>query len=49
MRPAPLLLALIVAWGLLGLPVVFGAWPRWTWAACAAAIALLALVDLLRL
>ena len=49
MRPAPLLLALVLGWGLLGLPVAFGLWPRWSWGAAAAAIALLALVDLLRL
>jgi len=49
MRPAPLLLVLLLAWGLLGLPVAFGLWPRWSWAAAGAAIAVLALVDLLRL
>ena len=49
MRPAPLLLVLLLAWSLLGLPVAFGLWPRWSWAAAGAAIAVLALVDLLRL
>ncbi|QHB73177.1 DUF58 domain-containing protein [Stenotrophomonas sp. 364] len=49
MRPAPLLLVLLLAWSLLGLPVAFGLWPRWSWAAAGGAIALLALVDLLRL
>lgn len=49
MRPAPLLLVLLLAWSLLGLPVALGLWPRWSWAAAGAAIAVLALVDLLRL
>ncbi len=49
MRPGPLLLALLVGWGLLGLPVAFGLLPLWAWQATAAAIAVLALIDLLRL
>lgn len=49
MRPAPLLVALLAGWGLLGVPVAFGLWPRWVWYAVAAAIALVGLIDLLRL
>lgn len=49
MRPAPLLLALLVGWAVLGLPVAFGRWPQVAWYGAGAAIALLALVDLLRL
>ncbi|WP_367347276.1 DUF58 domain-containing protein [Stenotrophomonas bentonitica] len=49
MRPGPLLLALLVGWGLLGLPVAFGLLPLWAWQATAAAITVLALIDLLRL
>ena len=49
MRPAPLLVALLAGWGLLGVPVAFGLWPRWVWYAVAAAIALAGLIDLLRL
>ncbi|MCF7750233.1 DUF58 domain-containing protein [Bacillus subtilis subsp. subtilis] len=49
MRPAPLLLALLLAWSLLGVPVAFGLWPRWTWAAGGAVMGVLALVDLVRL
>ncbi len=49
MRPAPLLVALLAGWGLLGVPVVFGLWPRWVWYAVAAAIVLVGLIDLLRL
>ncbi|RRU09381.1 DUF58 domain-containing protein [Stenotrophomonas sp. 278] len=49
MRPAPLLLALLTAWGLFGLAVAFGWVPVWAWWATAGGIALLALVDALRL
>jgi uncharacterized protein (DUF58 family) len=49
MRPGPLLLILLVGWALLGLPVAFGLLPVSAWWASAAAIAVLALVDLLRL
>jgi uncharacterized protein (DUF58 family) len=49
MRPAPLLLALLCGWGLAGLPVAFGLWPLRVWWALAAGIAVLALIDLLRL
>jgi uncharacterized protein (DUF58 family) len=48
-RPAPLLLALLVGWGLFGLAVAFGQLPAWAWYACAGGIALLAGVDALRL
>ncbi len=47
MRPAPLLLALLLAWAALG-GLVLGGWlPRWSWAP-AVAIALPALWDLWR-
>ena len=49
MRPAPLLLALLVGWGLLGLAVAFAWLPVWAWWATAGGIALLALIDALRL
>ena len=49
MRPAPLLLALLTAWGLFGLAVAFGRAPVWAWWASGGGIALLALVDALRL
>jgi len=49
MRPAPLLLALLTAWGLFGLAVAFGWVPVSAWWATAGGIALLALVDALRL
>ncbi|WP_442253736.1 DUF58 domain-containing protein [Stenotrophomonas pavanii] len=48
MRPAPLLLALLLAWAALG-GLVLGGWlPRWSWALAAMAIALPALWDLWR-
>ena len=49
MRPGPLLLVLLVGWALLGLPVAVGLLPGWAWWLCAGVIALLALIDLLRL
>lgn len=49
MRPAPLLLALLVGWGLLGLAVAFAWLPVWAWWATAGGIVLLALIDALRL
>ncbi|MET0889482.1 MAG: DUF58 domain-containing protein, partial [Stenotrophomonas maltophilia] len=49
MRPGPLLLALLAGWGLLGVPVVLGAWPHAAWWAIGAGVGLIALVDLLRL
>ncbi len=49
MRPRALLLALLAGWGLLGVPVVIGIWPHWIWWAIGAGVALIALVDLLRL
>lgn len=48
MRPAPLLLALLVAWAALGGLVLGGLLPRWSWALAAVAIALPALFDLWR-
>ena len=48
MRPAPLLLALLLAWAALG-GLVLGGWlPRWSWALAAVVIALPALWDLWR-
>ncbi|MEN5100248.1 DUF58 domain-containing protein [Stenotrophomonas sp. TWI377] len=49
MRPGALLLALLAGWGLLGVPVVLGAWPQAVWWAIGGGVALIALVDLLRL
>ena len=48
MRPAPLLLALLLAWAALGGLVLGGLLPRWSWALAAVAIALPALFDLWR-
>ncbi len=45
MRPAPLLIALLVAWSLLGLAWLFAGLPAWAWTAAASVIGLLALVD----
>lgn len=47
MRPAPLLLALLMAWGAAGLAVVLGFAPRGAWPALGGAIAALALLDAL--
>lgn len=49
MTPAPLLLVLLMAWAALGGAVLGGWLPRWAWAATGAAVAALALLDLLRL
>ena len=48
MRPAPLLLALLLAWAALGGLVLGGMLPRWSWALAAVAIAVPALMDLWR-
>ena len=48
MRPAPLLLALLLAWAALGGLVLGGFLPRWSWALAALAIAVPALMDLWR-
>jgi len=47
MRPAPLLIALLALWGLLGLPVALHLLPTSAWLATAGAIGLLALADAL--
>ena len=49
MRPARLLMALLVAWSLAGLAVVFAGLPVLAWSACGAALVLLATVDALLL
>src|SRR2546427_9617594 len=48
MRPAPLLLALLLAWAVLGGLVLGGLLPRWSWALAAVAIAVPALMDMWR-
>ncbi|MBA0223652.1 DUF58 domain-containing protein [Stenotrophomonas maltophilia] len=48
MRPAPLLLVLLLAWAALGGVVLAGALPRWSWALVATVIGTLALLDLWR-
>ena len=48
MRPAPLLLVLLLAWAALGGVVLAGALPRWSWALGATVIGTLALLDLWR-
>ncbi|WP_164275037.1 DUF58 domain-containing protein [Stenotrophomonas sp. B1-1] len=45
MRPAPLLLAVLLAWAALGGTVLGGLLPRWSWAAMGLAALLLALLD----
>ncbi|AWH34836.1 MULTISPECIES: DUF58 domain-containing protein [Stenotrophomonas] len=45
MRPAPLLLAVLLAWAALGGMVLGGLLPRWSWAAMGLAALLLALLD----
>ena len=45
MRPAPLLILLLAAWGLAGLAVPFLAWPLWQWQLVGAAIAMVAVLD----
>jgi len=45
MRPAPFLLGLLVAWGLLGLPLVLGGLPWALWYGCGGLLAVLASVD----
>ncbi|HSX65653.1 MAG TPA: DUF58 domain-containing protein, partial [Pseudoxanthomonas sp.] len=47
MRPAPLLIALLVLWGLSGLAVPFLQMPLESWQVAGAALALLIVVDLL--
>lgn len=49
MRPAPLLLAVLTLWGLSGLVVLFLGVPAWIWWLCGGVLAVLALVDGLRL
>lgn len=49
MRPAPLLITLLLLWGLLGLPVALQYLPLAAWGAAAVAIAVLALIDGIRL
>ncbi len=49
MRPAPLLVALCVLWGLLGLPVALQYVPLAAWTGAGTAIATIALIDVLRL
>lgn len=46
-RPAPPLVVAFVLWGMLGIAVAFGMVPMTVWRACADALALLALADLL--
>ncbi|MHC1661957.1 DUF58 domain-containing protein [Stenotrophomonas maltophilia] len=48
MRPASLLLVLLLAWAALGGVVLAGALPRWSWALVATVIGTLALLDLWR-
>ena len=45
MRPSPLLITLLVLWGVLGIPVALHYLPLLAWTATAGAIALLALLD----
>jgi len=45
MRPAPLLIALLCAWGLSGLAVLYAGMPLVAWQATGAALVLLALAD----
>lgn len=49
MRPAPLLLLALLAWAGVGAAVLADALPGWCWPASAAVIAVVALLDLLRL
>ncbi|MCD9088653.1 DUF58 domain-containing protein [Stenotrophomonas sp. SY1] len=49
MRPAPLLITLLVLWGLLGLAVALHYLPMPAWSVAAGVIALLSLIDLLLL
>ena len=49
MRPAPLLIALMVLWGLSGLAVLFADVPLLAWQSTGAGIALLAIGDALLL
>lgn len=49
MRPSPLLISLLVLWGLLGIPAALGYLPMQAWNVAAGVIALLALADLLLL
>ena len=49
MRPSPLLITLLVLWGLLGIPVALHYLPEQAWTLVAAAIAVLALLDALLL
>lgn len=49
MRPAPLLIVLLVLWGLLGLPVALQYLPLAAWAWSGVGIGLLALIDAARL
>ena len=48
-RPAPALVVLVVAWGVLGIAASFGVLPAMAWRMAGAVLALLALVDLARL
>lgn len=49
MRPAAPLIALLVAWALLGVVVAFDLVPAWTWWAAGGTLALIALIDAWRL
>ncbi len=49
MRPAAPLIALLLAWALLGVVVAFDLVPAWTWWAAGGALALIALIDAWRL
>ena len=47
MRPAPLLIALLVLWGLSGFAVLFAGVPLWAWQVAGAVVVVLALLDAL--
>ena len=47
MRPGPLLIALLVLWGLSGFAVLFAGVPLWAWQVAGAVVVVLALLDAL--
>ena len=47
MRPAPLLIALLVLWGLSGFAVLFAGVPLWAWQVAGTTVVVLALLDAL--
>ena len=47
MRPAPLLVALLVLWGLSGFAVLFAGVPMWAWQAAGSVVVVFALLDAL--